>query len=197
MDPRVFKCVLAAAIIALLPCAAVAGAFEDGLAAAKRGDHQAAFELWRPIAEQGHAASQMNLGLMYENGQGVAKSYAKAVKWYHKSAAQGFARAQVRLGLMYNYGRGVPKDYATAVKWYRKAAVQGNARAQSSLGGSYGNGVGVAQDYVQAHMWLSLATAQGNKNAGKNRDLIAKLMTPAQLAEAQKLALDWHADSSQ
>ena len=161
------------------------------MAAAKSGDHKLAFALWLPVAQQGNAAAQLNLGLMHENGQGATKSYAKAAEWYHKAAAQGLARAQVRLGLMYNYGRGVPKDYAKAAQWYRMAAVQGHARAQSSLGGSYGNGVGVAQDYVQAYLWLSLAAAQGLKAAGKDRNSIAKRMTPAQIEEAEELVRGW------
>ena len=55
----------------------------------------------------------------------------------------------------------------------------------------YDNGRGVLQDYVRAHMWYNLAAAQGNKPATKNRDLLAKRMTPAQIAEAQKLAREW------
>ena len=191
------KGLLAVAVVALLPVAAVAGAFEDGLAAARRGDHKDALALWQPLADQQHRAAQLNLGLMYEHGHGVARDYSKAARWYHKAAENGLARAQARLGLMYNYGRGVRKDYAAAVNWYRKAADQGYAKAQSSLGGSYANGLGVGQDYVQAHMWLSLAAAQGNRAAGKNRDMMAKRMTPAQLAEAQRLALDWRAVSPQ
>ena len=55
----------------------------------------------------------------------------------------------------------------------------------------YANGQGMPQDYVQAHMWLNLSAAQGHVNATKNRDTIAAKMTPAQLAEAQKLAREW------
>ena len=47
------------------------------------------------------------------------------------------------------------------------------------------------QDYVQAHMWLNLAAAQSHADAVKNRDIVAALMTPAQIAEAQKLAREW------
>ena len=55
----------------------------------------------------------------------------------------------------------------------------------------YVNGEGVPQDYVQAHMWFNLAAAQGNAKAVGNRDIAAKKMTPAQIAEAQQLARDW------
>jgi TPR repeat protein len=55
----------------------------------------------------------------------------------------------------------------------------------------YNNGQGVPQDYVLTHMWFNLSAAQGDQAAAKNRDDVAKLMTPAQIAEAQKLAREW------
>jgi hypothetical protein len=42
-------------------------------------------------------------------------------------------------------------------------------------------------------MWWNLAATQGHKNAIRGRDIIAKLMTPAQIAEAQRLAREWWA----
>jgi TPR repeat protein len=54
----------------------------------------------------------------------------------------------------------------------------------------YANGQG-PQDYVQAHMWLSLSAAQGDQEAARNRDLIERNMTPAQIADAHTLARDW------
>ncbi len=55
----------------------------------------------------------------------------------------------------------------------------------------YRKGEGVPKDYVQAHMWYTLAAAQGDKDAGEFRDLLAEKMTPAQIAEAQRLAREW------
>ncbi len=55
----------------------------------------------------------------------------------------------------------------------------------------YDNGYGVPQDYVQAHMWYNLAEAQGRTAAAWNRGLVAKLMTPGQIAEAQRWAGKW------
>ncbi len=108
-----------------------------------------------------------------------------------KKAEQGHADAQFFLGRMYYSGRGVPQDYAEAMKRYRLAADQGDADAQFFLGGMYYSGRGVAQDYVQAHKWFNLAAASGHEIARKERDLLAKKMTPAQIAEAQKLAESW------
>ena len=145
-------------LLILFVCAAgpaVAGPFEDGAAAYNRGDYATALRLWHPLAEQGNASAQGNLGWMYANGEGV------------------------------------PQDYAAAVAWYRKAAEQGNTSAQTNLGLMYANGQGVPQDDVQAHMWFNLAAAKGHADAIKNRDIAAAKMTPAQIAEAQKLAREW------
>ncbi len=175
----------------MLAGAAMAGPFEDGLDAYRNGDYETALRLWRPFADQGDAAAQYGLGLMYLNGEGVPQDDAEAVKWYRLAAEQGNADAQYRLGLMYDNGEGVPQDYAEAVKWYRLAADQGHASAQFNLGLMYAKGQGVPQDYVLAHMWTNLAAAQGNADTAENRDTAAKRMTPDQLAEAQCLAREW------
>ena len=61
----------------------------------------------------------------------------------------------------------------------------------ATLGMIYGKGEGVPPDYVQAHMWFNLAAVTGSEIALENRDLIAKEMTPIQVAEAQRLAREW------
>jgi len=62
--------------------------------------------------------------------------------------------------------------------------------AQLELGKMYMRGNGVIQDQVQAHMWFSVAAAKGNGRALEIRDALAKSMTPAQIAEAQRLTRD-------
>jgi TPR repeat protein len=83
------------------------------------------------------------------------------------------------------------RDYATAVRLIRPLAEQGDASAQYKLGVFYDNGLGVPQDHISAYMWLNLSAAQGRDGAAAFRDLIARRMTPAQIAEAQKLAREW------
>ncbi|HFA6506840.1 TPA: sel1 repeat family protein [Neisseria gonorrhoeae] len=77
-------------------------------------------------AEQGNAAAQFNLGVMYENGQGVRQDYVQAVQWYRKASEQGDAQAQYNLGLMYYDGRGVRQDLALAQQWLGKACQNGD-----------------------------------------------------------------------
>jgi TPR repeat protein len=112
-------------------------------------------------------------------------------------ADQGNARAQYNLGAMYTKGLGVPQDYAEALKWYRQAANQGDAAAQAALGAGYATGQGLPQDYVQAHKWFNLAASTGADRpvaaeALAARYAVAAKMTPAQIAEAQKLAREWN-----
>ena len=106
----------------------------------------------------------------------------KTLRTITLAAEQGIAKAQFSLGVMYAFGEGVPQDYKTAVKWYTLAAEQGNAGAQNNLGLMYGTGRGVIQDNVYAHMWLNIAASS------KNRDIVAKRMTPADISTAQNLA---------
>ena len=84
--------------------------FEKGLTAFKSGDYETALREWKPLAEQGHAKSQFNLGVMYQKGQGVPKNYKTAVKWYRLAAKQGHALSQGKLSAMYALGQGVIKN---------------------------------------------------------------------------------------
>ena len=169
--------------------------FQKGFAAAQTGDFATALREWTPLAEQGVAQAQFNLGLMYSLGNGVLQDYKTAAKWFTLAAEQGNATAQLNLGLMYDYGEGVLQDYKTAAKWFTLAAEQGNATAQLNLGLMYGLGNGVLQDSVYAHMWANIASANGDENGGKLRDLIAEKMTPSQLEKAQDLARECVAKS--
>ncbi len=92
------------------------------MAAFDRGDYATALREWRPLAEQGDATAQYNLGAMYDKGQGVPQDDAEAVRWYRKAAEQGFALAQYNLGRMYYKGQGVPQDYVQAHMWNNLAA---------------------------------------------------------------------------
>ncbi len=150
----------------------------------------------RLAAKQGNADAQFHLGCMYYDGHGVPQNYTEAVKWFHLAAEQGNASAQFKFGLMYDTGLGVPQNYAEAVKWYRLAAEQGDADAQNNLGCMYKDGWGVPQNYFKAHMWFNLSATLGNQLALKNRELIARSMTIAQIAEAQKQAAEWRPKSA-
>ena len=126
--------------------------FQAGVDAYNRGDYETALKEFRPLADQGDAEAQLNLGDLYHFGFLDNK---EAAKWYRLAAEQGNAEAQSNLGLMYENGQGVPQDYQEAVKWYRLAAEQGIASTKEYL------------------------------------ETLETLMTPQQIAEAQRLAREW------
>ena len=165
--------------------------FKAGENAYHRGDYATALREWQPLATQGHAVAQYNLGLLYSNGQGVPKDDAQARQWYEKAAVQGHAEAQVNLGILLDYGRGGPQDFKMAVRWYLRAANQGNDLAQRKLGLLYERGDGVQQDFVQAYMWYKLGAANGVKAGVVLLDALAIRMTSEELLAAQKLAREW------
>ena len=162
--------------------------FNKGLTAAQSGDFATALKEWKPLAEEGNAVAQNNLGLMYQNGWGVPQDDKEAVYWYKLAAEQGDAKAQYNLGVMYDVGEGVPQDDKEAVRWYTLAAEQEHAKAQYNLGVMYALGEGVIKDYVYAHMWGNIASMNENDKGETLRGYVAEKMTSSQIEEAQRLA---------
>ena len=76
---------------------ALAGPWEDGMAAYNRGDYVPAIRLFRPLAEQGNPKAQSVLGKMYRKGQGVARNPAQAFMWFSLAARRGDARARAEM----------------------------------------------------------------------------------------------------
>ena len=101
---------------------ATADSIEEAEFVYDRGDYTQAARLFRPLAEQGIASAQLNLGMMYAKGQGVQQDYQAALKWYRRAAEQGNASAQNNLGLMYEKGRGARQDFIRAYMWDSLAA---------------------------------------------------------------------------
>jgi TPR repeat protein len=170
---------------------------EDASVAYKAGNYELALKIWRPLAEQGDGVAQLRLSVMYAQGEGVPKDDAESLKWGRLAAENGIVAAQLIMGARYNEGRGVPKDPEEAVKWFGKAATKGAAYGQFSLGLLYAGGLGIPQDKVQSFKWFTLAAAvfppasKESDEAIKNANLIAAKMTPAEIAEAQRLAKEW------
>ena len=150
------------AFILLVVSAVGAQTFEEASAAYNRGDYAVAYESFRTLAEQGVADAQAFLGFMYAQGRGVPQDDAEAVRWHHQAAEQGHALAQAKLGAMYAMGRGVSQDYVQAHKWFNLAASR-----------------------------LSSSEQEFRDTAVQARNEVASKMTPAQIAEAQRLMREW------
>ena len=156
----------------LIPISPAAGGMAEGLAAYRAGDYAAAHAEWLPLAREGAAAAQRNVGQLYRLGKGVPRDAAVAANWYRLAAEQGLARAQSNLAAMYLQGDGVEKNAGVAAEWFRRAAAQGHALSQFNLGLMYETGFGLGVSLVKARSWYELAAGAGNARA---RDRLADL----------------------
>ena len=195
--PKPMRTVLFVILVALNSISvAVAESFDDAFDAYNRGDYATALRLFRPLADQGDAASQFGLGVMYDAGRGVTQDSVEAAKWYRRATEQGTIGAIIFLQYLVDYS----KNDVEVAKWHRKAADQGIAGAQFTLGIIYRTGRGVPVDYVQAYKWFNLASmnylaseasAEERAYAIQIRDMVAADMTSAEIAEAQGLVGAW------
>jgi TPR repeat protein len=153
---------------------------------------------YRKAADQGDMVAQGHLGRLYRLGTGVPRDAAQAAKWSIKAASQGNAAAQANLGYMSLDGFGLPADPAAAAAWFKRSADQGDASGMLGLATLCEAGRGVPKDVVQAAKWYTLASVDDGEydeemfaRAKKARTALEAKMTPAQIAEADKLAQDF------
>ena len=74
-----------------------------------------------------------NIGMLYDQGHGVAQDYAEAMRWFRKAANGGCATAMSNIGMLYKNGQSVPKDARLAGEWFEKAIAAGYEPAQDYL----------------------------------------------------------------
>lgn len=180
--------------LSLLVTPVSAASFLDGKEAAEKGDFAAAVEIWRPLAESRDPRAETYLGLMYDNGYGVAQDQAEAFRWFERAAGRGYADAQYHLAFMYHHGRGVQRSQSEALKWYRLAAAKGQPAAQYNLGRMYAHGLVVKRDLVTAFAWLDLAAAKRSPMqmlARRDRDKIGERLSEAEIEAAHERAREW------
>ena len=133
-----------------------------------RDEMTEAMRWYRLAADQGHAATQFRLAVMYATGRGVPQNDVEAARWYQLVEDQGDALTQFNVAVMYATGqhRGryavVPRDDGEAGRWYRLAADQGHAEAQYNLGVMYSTGSGVPRDDAEAVRLWRAAADQGH-----------------------------------
>ncbi|GGI25895.1 MULTISPECIES: SEL1-like repeat protein [Bradyrhizobium] len=128
-----------------------------------------------------------------ENGRSFARRHVSAAGGAIEACRS--ARAAAVLGFRHEHGFNVPQSYEIAAAYYHTAAACGDPTGQYLFGLSYDKGHGVAQDGVLAYMWLNLAAAHAPQLRRpyylRTRDAVANNLTPAQLSQAQWLAIQW------
>lgn len=133
----------------------------------------------------------------FDDGVAFARAgdYATAFVIFNRLAEQGDADGQFNLALMYLGGDGVTQSHVMATYWTKLAAEQGHAKAQHNLGSMYYDGIGVIQNFELALMWANIASESGYENAKDLRDAVVEQMTQADIATAQRMAIECMASS--
>lgn len=150
--PAVFLCVSL-----MWAAAGPAQNVKAGIEAWQKADYAQAVAIWRPLAENGDADAQFNLGQAYRLGRGVKLDLASAKTWLERAALQDHVDAQATLGLLL-FGSG---NQAEGTRWLKQAAEKGEARAMLIYGTALFNGDGVPQDRTLGYAYVSRASAQG------------------------------------
>lgn len=164
--------------------------FEAGIVAYQVNNLSLAFQEFLMASKKGHADSQFNLALMFEQGIGVERDETRAVIWYDKAANQGNSAAQYNLAVLYENGRGTQVDFAEANKWYRRASVQGDPLAIGNLGMLYirGDGVPVNKTAGLALLLVSATMDPSPDNLARRNIATTPDLSADMIAAAQKLA---------
>ena len=91
--------------------------------------------LWfRDSAKQNYGPACFNLGLCYEEGNGVSQNKKKALKYYQRATKYRYAHARFFLANHYEDGTGVVKqNIPKAKKLYRLASEQNYPGAENEL----------------------------------------------------------------
>lgn len=126
-------------------------------------DDEKTFKLLLKQAKKGNAAIQNQIGVMYNNGQGVPQDFNQAKEWYEKAANQNYDWGLYNLADYYYSGTVVKQNYKKAFELFQKSANLGNYDAQNRLANMYYSGDGIKKDYLQAKYWYE-------KSANQNYD---------------------------
>jgi TPR repeat protein len=100
----------------------------------RAGDYAIAYFIWKPMADDGDANAQFNLGWMYHNGYGLTINNEKALMWWQQAANQGLASASFALGMLLSHGdRQVVQNRPAALQHYITAATLGHDDAREMI----------------------------------------------------------------
>ncbi|GEM_PF-1159784 len=129
------------------------------------------FEDLLKIARQGNPEAQYHVGMMFNNGLGVAKDSKKAFEWFDKSAKSGDPLGSYKLGCYFaGQFNVVPIDPNKALRYKLVAAQAGYVLAQIDVGGMYFE----KHKFHEAIHWWELAAKQGAIDALYNLSNVYK-----------------------
>jgi len=139
--------------------------FVSGLNALDRSHYASAYRSFKPLADEGVAEAQNNLGFLFQNGLGVRRNYNTAIKWYQSAADQGLAEAEHNLGILNYRGHGVAQSYSIARRWFNKAAKKGLRDSHYMLGLIFYKGEDVQVSLERASRHFTISASSGDANS--------------------------------
>ncbi|MEL6818607.1 MAG: tetratricopeptide repeat protein [Pseudomonadota bacterium] len=171
-------------------------------------DVNEAIRWFLPAAQAGNADATRRLGeiALTARAEGMELEFAEAaiyvrglfdqgvsdaLSWLEVNAEAGDHEALLQLADIKLNSDQHETEFATGITMLQQAAEAGSTLAQSRLAARLSSGDGVEQSYVEAYRWANIAGASGNADAVQLRDTIIKLMTPVQIAKAQRLSRDY------
>jgi len=114
-------------------------------------NYEAAYAIWRPLANNGSARAQFWVGEMFQKGVGgVQQNFTNSRIWCQKAAKAGDTWACNNLGVIYQQGLGVPINNKEALTWFKKAIVKDEATAYFNLAKMHRFGYGVEKNVETA-----------------------------------------------
>ena len=161
--------------------------------ALEEGDYDKARTIFQRIADEGSAAAQHNLGVLYDAGWGVERSESLAERWYRKAAEQGLPEAQFQLAaiLAAELMRPIGHELASvglglgsileADATHRGAVKRLSEREK-------------AERFIEAYMWAYLAALKNYSDAKEAPKRLKKYMTRHQIEAAERMAAQRLAD---
>jgi TPR repeat protein len=155
-----------------------------------RVDYAQAVTWYRMAADQGDRAGELGLGTRYLLGQGLPQDLGEARRWLTPAANQGHPYAEFLLAKMFEAGEGGPADGAAAARYYERAANYGIAEAQYRFGLLLASDRSNATSLISAYKWLALAQ-QSVKESAATAQEVRKLLTPPQIAQAEREIDEW------
>ena len=151
-------------------------------------DETSAFRWYQKMVNETADEIQFRLGVKYANGRGVTQDKAEAYRWYRKAAKQGNPSGAFIIENMPPDESLPNTDDLDTGNRFHLDSYGFRATVKLLLGIKYQIGLGVPKDLVRAYSCFNDLAAAGVTVARQRRDALERLMTPEQVAEAQRLS---------
>ncbi len=160
--------------------------FQEAVEAYELGNYKRALQNFVPLAQRGNAKALFNIGFMIESGKGVPANPTLAIKWYKRAYKLKHRNAPFNIALIYYNDSKGKQDYVKAMEWYKKAAALGNGAALVNIGQMYFFGKGGKKNKIKAYAWYTVAANRGMRKGIRNRDIVARSLTPFDMNHAER-----------